>query len=1671
MAPSKQDTKAYIKTLATPPPAGSPYALPIPGTERPNRTPIYRHWRFQNGPLLETFDPNHRTIHDLFEHALAHHAKNRCLGWRAWNPATQTWAPKYSWITYAEVAERRKNLGAGIVELHHRIGVKDDKYAVGLWAQNRPEWQITELALLSQSLWPVSLYETLGPEATEYIINHSGLSAIACSLPHIPTLLKLAPRVPSLKLIISLDPLDAGEMAGHSKLSLLNAAAANVGIQIFSMTDVEAIGARSGRAMRPPKADDVLTINYTSGTTGDPKGVLLTHANGVAGISAARTNESVQAGDVHISYLPLAHIYGRMADQTALAEGASIGYFHGDIANLVEDIKLLKPSCFMSVPRLYNRFNSAIQASTVEADGFKGTLSRHIIDSKKASMKLPHGAATNKHFLYDRIWTPKVLQAVGLQRTRTMVSGSAQLDPDVHEFLRAAFGNNFVQGFGMTETYAVGTVQAPNDFTTGNIGAPCPSIELCIESVPDYEYTVEDKPNPRGELLMRGPLIFKEYFRNTEETAKTIEADGWFHTGDIVEVDSMGRFKIIDRKKNVLKLAQGEYISPERIENVYMGSTNLIAMAFVHGEPKESSLVAVFGVDPVNFAPYASKILKKAVPADDKEALRQAANDPRVKGAFLKQLDQIGKSHKFNSFEKVKNCYLDIEPFSIENELLTPTLKLKRPQTARAFRAEIDRIPGLPPPRPPPRPPGAGGPSSQPPPAKRPRLDPIPTNDNRYIECLRKQVFPHIDSQIAALPRSRVNTLAIGKQRHSALDSARSPPHSPKREACLRLACPCRPSHATTTPTAAAAAAETSSCPVSRLTSAGGPRDPSACPAAISHQKLQLAASKPPPVVHHKKAQENPPRDWGADVHASVWRGSVAHANTSRWLTETRRRPYLTAAQRASVFSSVQSPLGLDPADLARPVTVHVDFTTKEFEYIDDLVRRTLMASAKRGKRDPRKGLAKMLKYNRTHIPTVLDAFVRDRQLSSRTRQDKTQSDPVMLTLKKDDEDNHRDAIRSTRLQSLLLAREVCGHRGVGSMRSLAHFTTEFRKHREDALQKRAEWTGCAGDIMTVVWVSNNSFICGTTEHSDAHNQQYNKPGNLVLGSCSGMTLQAYPEHRIVRPVVERGDNATFAMRESQDPWLYSSVVSSDFDAAHDRAFTSSFDRTVKIWKVEPTGASMVQLGEWKHDGNVNFVAASKHPSGMVATAADVAADAIRIYCLDGTDISASPYRSYSCSRVTDDRGNTVSTEKWAYYPATMQWGLAEGVRQLLLLGYSPRSRTGDDNDIPVERRDSGELLLWDGLTGERWNVTSVRTQNVFEVLWHPSQECFIAATSPLGLDLEPSVRTQIRIFRPADQNEFCAKAFSPIMTLDCTAIDINELTIMPISFSSAYITAGCTDGNTYVWDTARGDKPIHILRHGKPIDEYHGDREQEDVGVKFTAWGTTLDRFYTGSSDGVVKVWNVRSPTKPLVRHLLEAPAPITAGMFCPDKSRLVLGDGSGRVFMLSIEEEKEQPVSITKVPIPSAGGSAGGGAPSFRTIRRPPAISPHPDPPPPTHDAEGRPIAAATGPLIGRALLVSGRLKRHPDPTIGVVQGPRYAETGLFRADMHYLQDPAQPLVARWEATQQEARKMRPPPAAKGEMELDVEGLEEGVRRELERGGVDWELMGEFVLREEEE
>ena len=471
-----------------------------------------------------------------------------------------------------------------------------------------------------------------------------------------------------------MDPLDGGEQNGHSKRALIESMAAGQDLAIYTIDQVEELGLASGRGYQPPSASDIVTINYTSGTTGPPKGVVLTHGNAVAATSCGLITIAQARGDTMCSYLPLAHIYARLAEHTAFWGGARIGYFHGNIVELVDDLKLLKPTGFMSVPRLYSRFGTAIRSATVEQPGFKGALSRHIVAAKTANMKNPDPSkATIKHALYDRIWAKKVAAALGLERARYMVSGSAPLDPTLHNFLRVATGTDIVQGYGLTESYASATAQSTDDLTSGNCGRLAPCIEACLVSLPDMEYSVDDKPFPRGELLLRGNNMFREYYKNDEETSKAVTEDGWFRTGDVCTVDAEGRFIIIDRRKNVLKLAQGEYISPERLEGVILSELGYIAQAYVHGDSMQTYLVGIFGVAPDLFAPYASKVLGKTIAPTDLEAIKESLKDDKVRRAVLRDLERTAKKHKFAGYERVRNVSLQVEPFTVENNLLTPT--------------------------------------------------------------------------------------------------------------------------------------------------------------------------------------------------------------------------------------------------------------------------------------------------------------------------------------------------------------------------------------------------------------------------------------------------------------------------------------------------------------------------------------------------------------------------------------------------------------------------------------------------------------------------------------------------------------------------------------------------------------------------------------------------------------------------------------------------------------------------------------------------------------------------------------------------------------------------------------------------------------------------------------
>lgn len=773
-------------------------------------------------------------------------------------------------------------------------------------------------------------------------------------------------------------------------------------------------------------------------------------------------------------------------------------------------------------------------------------------------------------------------------------------------------------------------------------------------------------------------------------------------------------------------------------------------------------------------------------------------------------------------------------------------------------------------------------------------------------------------------------------------------------------------------------------------------------------------------------AQATSPQNFRSRAKKAAWKSDVRH-HAQQSLTSTyfviASRPYLSVTDRISILQSNGRLAKLKPDLLQKPEVFHIDFRLDEVQEVRRAIRKIFSRPAKND--DPYKDLARLLHrlkpYNDDRVIKSVATRIAP-QLEHRRTEDlynfladiyhkRPLTTKQSLSLARDPYDKRAEDLREFRLSSLLLAREVSGTGFGGPTRRLENFRNEFRKCLEDGLEIRSEFTNCAGDVSTIIWVSNQAYVAGTTVHMDAHNQQYNKPGNLVLGSiaCGSATLRAYPDHRIVRPIVEQGENSTAAMRASQDPWLYTSVVSSDYDPIYDRTYTAGFDKKVKVWSIGKSGISMACIGTWGHDENVNFVQASAFRPfmsqyGFVATAADTHVEAVRIYRVIPNSAAESTFRSFSCSRIFNADNTPVNVDKWTYFPSALKWGIEDSVKHLLLVGYSPRSRTDDDRDIPADRLNTGELCLWDACTGEQVTITGPKTQNVFEVLWHPSQPVFIAATSPTIGKQDVHVKTQVRIFSRSEIGQF-----GEIKTLNCMASDINELTIMPNCEKFCYVTVGCTDGKTYVWDTAFSEKPIHILAHGPAVEGVRRYDDEDDTGIKFTAWGTSLDHFYTGSSDGVVKVWNVRTSGKSAKgRVILEAPAQISFGAFSPDKSKLVIGDASGRVFILSVDEEEGKPASFTNLA-----------GPARRRI--PNQITQHPEPPPPTPS-----IDVALPANDQRTMVDSGQLRYSGDPTVGMVQGPNYSQSSYFRREAHNDCDPTQPLQAHFQAIQQEQCKI---------------------------------------------
>ncbi|KAI8893727.1 hypothetical protein BC833DRAFT_635697 [Globomyces pollinis-pini] len=668
-------------------------AVPVSEPENENETAIYRS-ALSKEKLIYSMDHS-QSIQELFSRAVKAFPNKRCFGTRypSLVDGEKVWG-EYVWKSYEEADEDRQHFGFGLMQLYDQhVTNKVDKWFMGIMSVNRYEWIIADLGAGSFSIGNAALYDTLGPDACEYILNHAEIPIAVVSIDKVPTIFKLVPKCPHLKVIIVLESLLKGEKPDAESYKEQGSA---LGVTIVSFNETLQLGKSNPRPFQLPSSDDIATLSYTSGTTGTPKAAMLTHGNFIS-VNIGGQIFRVEEDSVHLSYLPLAHIIERATVVNFYMKGAAIGFYRGSIPLLVEDINSLKPTLLCAVPRVLNKIYDKMMLATVHSDSY--ITSNLVSQALKSKLYYLKNEGTVKHSIWDPLVFNKMKQALG-GNIVGMVYGGAPIDPQVVNFFRVVLRAHTFESYGQTETCGGATVVWPEDYDPGHVGPPVISNEMKLVSVPEMGYYAKDL---KGEVWFRGGGIFKGYYKDEEKTKEAITEDGWLKTGDIGSIDSVGRLTIIDRKKNIFKLSQGEYIAPEKLE-IAITKSNYVSQIYVHGNSLQNVLVAIVVPDEEHCIHLAVK--KGWLPSDTiiptpvqpgqapNELFIQLCKNSDFKIFMLEQITAAGKEAKFRGFEFVKAIHLEPELFSLESDLLTPTMKMKRHNFAKKYSGMIDSLYG-----------------------------------------------------------------------------------------------------------------------------------------------------------------------------------------------------------------------------------------------------------------------------------------------------------------------------------------------------------------------------------------------------------------------------------------------------------------------------------------------------------------------------------------------------------------------------------------------------------------------------------------------------------------------------------------------------------------------------------------------------------------------------------------------------------------------------------------------------------------------------------------------------------------------------------------------------------------------------------------------------------------
>jgi long-chain acyl-CoA synthetase len=549
-----------------------------------------------------------------------------------------------SWrdLSHAEAMDRIRMAGAALA-----AGGLERGDRAAILSENRPEWAMADYACLCAGVVDVPIYATLTAGQIGYILRDSGARLVFVSNgEQLDKIQEIRGGLESLKQVVVFEP-PAGELPAG----------------VTSWDDFLASGGDGDdpdafrEAALAAQPSDVATILYTSGTTGDPKGVMLTHWNLSSNVLAASRVLPLDDRDVTLSFLPLSHVFQRMVDYLLFSRGCLIAYARS-IDSVPDDLKEIRPTIVVSVPRLYEK----VYAKVTSAEGLKGALigwARGVGDRwarAKLAGRTPSLGVRIQYALAYRLVFSKIAAGVG-GKLRYFVSGGAPLAPDINRFFFSA-GVVILEGYGLTETSPVTNVNHPGDFPAnfriGTVGKPVAGTEVRI---------AED-----GEILIRGPQVMKGYYNRPEETAEAIDADGWFHTGDVGEIDEDGFLRITDRKKDLIVTAGGKNVAPQPIENRLKKNRYFDQPVLVGDRERFITLLVVPDLNALEGWARAEAV--------EFSNTRELLEDARVQSHLHREMER--ELADLARYESPKKLVLLDEPFTIEDGSLTPTQKIKR---------------------------------------------------------------------------------------------------------------------------------------------------------------------------------------------------------------------------------------------------------------------------------------------------------------------------------------------------------------------------------------------------------------------------------------------------------------------------------------------------------------------------------------------------------------------------------------------------------------------------------------------------------------------------------------------------------------------------------------------------------------------------------------------------------------------------------------------------------------------------------------------------------------------------------------------------------------------------------------------------------------------------------